>query len=84
MDRLEATLAILDRLVGSPTISFGAEAGLYSESSNPAVVCGPGGMARAHEADEWIGLEELDGANRMMARLASKLDRPIADWMRPA
>jgi acetylornithine deacetylase len=65
---------------GTETVSFGTEAGLYSEAQIPTVVCGPGDMARAHKADEWIGLDELAGANRMMERLARKLDRPIAEW----
>lgn len=66
---------------GTETVSFGTEAGLYSEAQIPTVVCGPGDMARAHKADEWIGLDELESANRMMRRLADKLDRPIAEWM---
>jgi acetylornithine deacetylase len=66
---------------GTETVSFGTEAGLYSEALIPTVVCGPGDMARAHKADEWIGLDELSCANRMMERLARKLDRPIAEWM---
>jgi acetylornithine deacetylase len=66
---------------GTETVSFGTEAGLYSEAQIPTVVCGPGDMARAHKADEWIGLDELEEANRMMERLARKLDRPIAEWM---
>jgi acetylornithine deacetylase len=41
-------------------------------------------MGRAHKADEWIGLDELAEANRMMERLSSKLDRPIVEWMGPA
>jgi acetylornithine deacetylase len=69
---------------GMETVSFGTEAGLYSEAQIPTVVCGPGDMARAHKADEWIGLDELEEANRMMERLARKLDRPIAEWMGPA
>ncbi|MGE4250395.1 MAG: acetylornithine deacetylase [Parvibaculaceae bacterium] len=69
---------------GTETVSFGTEAGLYSEALIPTVVCGPGDMARAHKADEWIGVDELAGASRMMARLARKLDRPIAEWMAPA
>jgi acetylornithine deacetylase len=69
---------------GTETVSFGTEAGLYSEALIPTVVCGPGDMARAHKADEWIGLDELAAANRMMQRLAHKLDRPIAEWMASA
>jgi acetylornithine deacetylase len=69
---------------GRETVSFGTEAGLHSEAQIPTVVCGPGDMARAHKADEWIGLDELAGATRMMERLAGKLDRPIAEWIEPA
>jgi len=69
---------------GTETVSFGTEAGLYSEAKIPTVVCGPGDMARAHKADEWIGLDELAAANRMMERIARKLDRPIVEWMASA
>jgi acetylornithine deacetylase len=69
---------------GMDTVSFGTEAGLYSEALIPTVVCGPGDMARAHKADEWIGIDELDGTNRMMARLAGKLDRPFIEWTAPS
>jgi acetylornithine deacetylase len=74
-----AELAGVD--AGVETVSFGTEAGLYSEAHIPTVVCGPGDMARAHKADEWIGLDELERAHSMMQRLAQKLDRPIAEWM---
>ncbi|WP_162914232.1 acetylornithine deacetylase [Taklimakanibacter lacteus] len=63
------------------TVSFGTEAGLYSAAGIPTIVCGPGNMARAHKADEWIGLDELAAANRMMERLAQRLDRPLAEWL---
>jgi acetylornithine deacetylase len=80
-----ALINIIAELAGVPagteTVSFGTEAGLYSEAKIPTVVCGPGDMARAHKADEWIGLDELAAANRMMVRLAHKLDRPLNEWM---
>lgn len=66
---------------GMETVSFGTEAGLYSEARISTVVCGPGDMARAHKADEWIGFDELSSAHRMMERLTRKLDQPIAEWM---
>ena len=74
-----ARLAGVD--AGVETVSFGTEAGLYSAAHIPTVVCGPGDMARAHKADEWIGLDELEATQRMMARLTQKLDQPIAQWM---
>lgn len=55
------------------TLAFGTEAGLYAEAGIPTVVCGPGDIARAHKADEWIGLDELAAAGRMMRRLADRI-----------
>src|SRR5262249_29159411 len=54
---------------GSPgAVSFGTEAGFYAATGVPTVVCGPGDIARAHKADEWIGVDELASADRMMQR----------------
>lgn len=52
------------------TLAFGTEAGLYAQAGIPTIVCGPGDISRAHKADEWIGLDELAAADRMMRRLA--------------
>jgi acetylornithine deacetylase len=64
------------------SVSFGTEAGFYAAVGIPTVVCGPGDIARAHKADEWIGLDELAAADRMLERLTTLLSRPIEDWMR--
>jgi acetylornithine deacetylase len=63
------------------TVSFGTEAGIYARAGIPTVVCGPGDIGRAHKADEWIALEELAQAGRMMERLAGKLGRPAKEWI---
>ena len=63
------------------TIAFGTEAGLYSEAGIPTLVCGPGDIARAHKADEWVGRDELAQCDAMLARLAELLSRPAADWI---
>ncbi|HSI17734.1 MAG TPA: acetylornithine deacetylase, partial [Sphingomonas sp.] len=57
------------------TLAFGTEAGLYAEAGIPTVVCGPGDISRAHKADEWIGLDELASAGRMMQRLADRVSQ---------
>jgi len=59
------------------TLAFGTEAGLYSEAGIPTIVCGPGDIARAHKADEWVGLNELEAACTMMGRLAARLGTPL-------
>jgi acetylornithine deacetylase len=81
----DPALATTARLAGDKgtagAVSFGTEAGFYAAAGIPTVVCGPGDIARAHKADEWIGLDELAGADHMMERLAALLSRPVDDWI---
>ena len=64
------------------TVSFGTEAGIYAKAGIPTVVCGPGDIGRAHKADEWIGIDELEEADKMMERLAANLGRPAEEWIK--
>ena len=41
---------------------YATEAALLSQSGVPSVVFGPGELAQAHTADEWIALEQLHTA----------------------
>jgi len=48
---------------GEPTgVGYGSDAGDLTEADIPTVVLGPGDIAQAHGPDEWLELEELDGA----------------------
>lgn len=60
---------------GEPiAVDFGTEAGLYRDALDvPVVVCGPGDMARAHRADEYIELSELRAGVEMLDRLVDGL-----------
>ncbi|MDA0745800.1 MAG: M20 family metallopeptidase [bacterium] len=40
-------------------VGYGTDASSFGPSGVPAVVLGPGDIAQAHTADEWIDLEEL-------------------------
>ena len=40
-------------------VSFGTEGGLFQESGMPAVICGPGSIAVAHRANEFIELDQV-------------------------
>ena len=51
-------------------VSYGTEASLFHEGGAPAVVCGPGDIAQAHTANEWIDIRELDKCMAFMRRLA--------------
>jgi acetylornithine deacetylase len=56
---LARLLAEVTGLEPQAAVSYGTEAGLYQAAGVPAIVCGPGDIARAHRADEWIGRDEL-------------------------
>lgn len=54
-------------------VAFGTEAGLYQQAGIPAIVCGPGDIAVAHQPDEFITLDQLDHCLRMLRRLVGHL-----------
>jgi acetylornithine deacetylase len=51
-------------------VSYATEAGLFQDAGIAAAVCGPGDIAQAHTANEWIGLDQLDSCSAFLARLA--------------
>lgn len=51
-------------------VSYATEAGLFQVAGAPAVVCGPGDIAQAHTANEWIAEEQLDKCQVFLSRLA--------------
>ncbi|MGV6872984.1 acetylornithine deacetylase [Pseudochelatococcus sp. B33] len=55
------------------TVSYGTEAGHFSNAGIPTVVCGPGSIDRAHKADEYITLDELAAGEAFLRRLAAEL-----------
>ncbi|MBA3453351.1 MAG: M20/M25/M40 family metallo-hydrolase [Deltaproteobacteria bacterium] len=44
------------------TLDFWTEAAMWSEHGANAIVIGPGDIAQAHAADEWVALADLDWA----------------------
>lgn len=54
---------------------FGTEAGFFQAAGIPAVVCGPGSIAQAHQPDEWIARAELEAADAFLARLTDWANR---------
>jgi acetylornithine deacetylase len=51
-------------------VSYATEAGLFQDAGAPSVVCGPGSIAQAHTADEWIAVSEIDKCMNFLGRLA--------------
>jgi acetylornithine deacetylase len=50
-------------------VSYATEAGLFQDAGAPAVVCGPGSIAQAHTANEWIAAAELERCMAFLSRL---------------
>jgi acetylornithine deacetylase len=55
------------------TVSFASEAGQFQAAKIPAVVCGPGSIAQAHQPDEYIEVAQLEEGIGFMRRLAAEL-----------
>ncbi|GHA16315.1 acetylornithine deacetylase [Devosia pacifica] len=54
-------------------VPFGTEAGLFQQHGVATVLCGPGAIAQAHKADEYVSLEQLNSCLDMIGRLQLKL-----------
>ncbi len=50
-------------------LDFWTEAALWSACGVEAIVIGPGDIAQAHAADEWVALEDLDWATALFSAL---------------
>lgn len=58
------------------TASFGAEAGQFQQAGFSTVICGPGSIDQAHQADEFIEVGEIEKCMSFMARLFAMMSRP--------
>jgi len=52
-------------------VAFGTEAGLFQRAGTPTVVCGPGHIAQAHQADEYVSLAQLAAGERFLFGLTT-------------
>ena len=69
----EAAVQLAQRLAGSPgttLVAFGTEAGLFQRAGMSTVVCGPGSINQAHQADEYVSLQQLAQAEAFLRGLA--------------
>lgn len=55
-------------------ISFGTEGGLFQERLGiPTIVCGPGSIAVAHKADEYIEEEQMARCDQVLERILERV-----------
>ncbi len=68
--------SIVQQITGSNAagkVAYGTEGGFFQEAGIPAIICGPGHIAQAHQPDEWIEESELDSCDRFIRRIADRL-----------
>jgi len=56
-------------------VPFGTEAGLFQAAGISTVVCGPGSIAQAHKADEFVEIDQLGACLGMLEGLGPRLCR---------
>ena len=54
-------------------VDYFCDAAIIAAAGTPSVVFGPGNIAQAHTADEWISLRSLEGATRLLTRFLRSL-----------
>lgn len=54
-------------------VTYGTEAGQFAAAGIDAVVCGPGDIAQAHAADEYVELSQIESCERWLDRLLERL-----------
>jgi len=67
---------IVSALTGSndaAVVPFGTEAGIFQNLGMDVVICGPGSIAQAHKADEYLECSQLEGCLLMLEKLAGRL-----------
>jgi acetylornithine deacetylase len=58
---------------GTHVVSYGTEAGHFQSAGYSTVVCGPGDIAQAHQADEYLTLNQFRAGGDFMTRLIAHL-----------
>ncbi len=63
----------------SDKVTYGTEAGQFANAGIDAVVCGPGDIAQAHAANEYVELDQIQACEQFIAALLQRLTRKTRD-----
>lgn len=65
-------LAVLEKNE-TEAVAYGTEAGHFQQAGFPTVVCGPGDIAQAHIANEFIELSQIEACETFLRKVAQRL-----------
>ena len=71
-----AAEALVRRLTGdngTHVVSYGTEAGQFQQGGYSAVICGPGNIEQAHQANEYIDINQFEAGWDFMIKLVDQL-----------
>lgn len=54
-------------------VAYGTEGGQFQEAGFSTIVCGPGSIEQAHQADEFVAIEQLAKCDAFLAKLKGRL-----------
>ena len=77
-DESSAVVPLIKKITGNDhlgTVSYAAEAGQFANEGFKTVICGPGDIAQAHRANEFIEKEQLNMCLQMMQNLADEFSK---------
>ena len=58
---------------GTHVVSYGTEAGHFQNAGYSAVICGPGDIAQAHQADEWLSVAQFEAGGVFLGKIVESL-----------
>jgi acetylornithine deacetylase len=58
---------------GTHVVSYGTEAGHFQNAGMSSVICGPGDIAQAHQADEWLSVSQFKAGEAFLDRVIETL-----------
>lgn len=74
-DHIVAFIKSISPIQELGTVAYAAEAGQFANGGFQSVICGPGSIAQAHRANEFIEKDQLDKGVEMIQKLVGVLSR---------
>jgi len=71
----EALVRALTGDNGQHVVSYGTEAGQFQDAGYSVVICGPGSIEQAHQANEFVTVKQFNAGVGFMERLLDKLQK---------
>ena len=71
----DPVVQLAQRLAGTERtalVAFGTEAGLFQRAGMATVICGPGSIGQAHQADEYVSLAQLAACESFVRGLVER------------